>query len=77
MVMACPRRPGPFVIAFAEGKTEQALFEASVSVIVGAGDNTWFWRDRWLGGQSIASMAPELLLEVNQGSYSVPRDAAQ
>jgi hypothetical protein len=36
-------------------KVEQALFEASASVIVGSGVDTWFWRDKWPDGQSIMS----------------------
>jgi hypothetical protein len=54
-----------------QSKIEQALLEASVMVAVGASDNTWFWHDRWLDGQSIASLAPELLLAVDRWAIKV------
>jgi hypothetical protein len=45
---------------------EQALFEASVTVAVGSGESTLFWRDKWLDGQCMSSLAPDLLLVVNK-----------
>jgi hypothetical protein len=44
----------------------QALFEASVTVAVGSGESTLFWRDKWLDGQCMSSLAPDLLLLVNK-----------
>jgi hypothetical protein len=52
-------------------KIEQALFEASTSVVVGFGKDTWFWRDKWIEGQSIASLAPDLLVAVHRRALRV------
>uniref|UniRef100_A0A0A9CG90 Uncharacterized protein n=1 Tax=Arundo donax TaxID=35708 RepID=A0A0A9CG90_ARUDO len=39
-----------------------ALFAASVTVQVGNGRSGLFWKDRWINGQSIESLAPNLFL---------------
>jgi hypothetical protein len=38
----------------------QAMFAASTYSIVGDGQTTKFWDDRWLNGQSILEIAPQL-----------------
>lgn len=38
-----------------------ALFDASTTVEVGNGRRALFWRDAWLDGKSIRSLAPDLL----------------
>jgi hypothetical protein len=38
----------------------RALFDMATKVIVGNGENTKFWTDRWLHGQRVADMAPNL-----------------
>jgi hypothetical protein len=55
---------------------EQALFKASVSVTVGSGESTWFWREKWLNGQCMSSLAPDLLLAVDKRDVKV-RTVAQ
>ncbi|WVZ92630.1 LOW QUALITY PROTEIN: hypothetical protein U9M48_038679, partial [Paspalum notatum var. saurae] len=37
-----------------------AMFHISISSIVGDGSNTFFWRDKWLHGKSLADLAPSL-----------------
>jgi hypothetical protein len=39
----------------------QALFSASVTVTVGNGERTLFWADNWIGGTSVAQIAPNLI----------------
>lgn len=39
----------------------QAFFAASITCNVGNGDNTYFWTDKWLDGQSIGQIAPWVL----------------
>jgi hypothetical protein len=38
----------------------RALFDMATKVIVGNGENTKFWTDRWLHGKRVADMAPNL-----------------
>ncbi|KAG2648901.1 hypothetical protein PVAP13_1NG072050 [Panicum virgatum] len=42
------------------GLEVQALFDASVTVQVGNGERTLFWRDNWINGSSVFRMAPYL-----------------
>lgn len=49
-----------------EFETEvKAMFDASVEVQPGNGTQTYFWTDKWLQGQSIQSLAPDLCRMVN------------
>jgi hypothetical protein len=57
-------------------KVECAIFEASTSVVVGNGTETWFWRDKWLDGLSIKSIAPDLFAAVDKKVVQV-RTVAQ
>uniref|UniRef100_A0A0A9H1T8 Reverse transcriptase zinc-binding domain-containing protein n=1 Tax=Arundo donax TaxID=35708 RepID=A0A0A9H1T8_ARUDO len=41
-----------------------ALFEASTSVQLGDGQSCLFWKDKWIDGRSIESLAPNLILIV-------------
>ena len=38
----------------------RAFFEASISVIIGNGRRTLFWRDRWVDGLTLSDLAPTL-----------------
>jgi hypothetical protein len=58
------------------GKVERAMFDASTSVAMGCGSMTWFWRDKWLDGCSIASLAPDLMPTVDKQASRV-RTVAQ
>jgi hypothetical protein len=42
-------------------KLVQAMFHASVTIIVGDGAKTLFWSDRWIDGCSFAQLAPDLV----------------
>jgi hypothetical protein len=39
---------------------ELDVFAASTAMVVGNGEATLFWKDRWLDGKSIKEMAPEV-----------------
>ncbi|WVZ63805.1 hypothetical protein U9M48_013410 [Paspalum notatum var. saurae] len=39
----------------------KALFEMAVEMVVGNGENTKFWTDKWLHGRRLADIAPNLL----------------
>jgi hypothetical protein len=39
----------------------RAMFDASVHVQIGNGAHALFWVDKWLDGQSVADVAPELI----------------
>jgi hypothetical protein len=41
-------------------KVELDAFAASTTMVVGNGESTLFWEDRWLDGMSIEEMAPEV-----------------
>jgi hypothetical protein len=41
-------------------KVELDAFAASTSMLVGNGESSLFWEDRWLDGRSIKEMAPEI-----------------
>lgn len=41
--------------------TVSAMFAISVTTLVGDGKSTLFWTDRWLHGQSISDLAPDLM----------------
>jgi hypothetical protein len=47
------------------------MFQASTSVVVGSGTESWFWRDNWIDGRSIAALAPDLLTAVNRRAIKV------
>jgi hypothetical protein len=42
-------------------KQAKAFYEMAVEVTVGNGENTKFWKDKWLQGKSVADLAPNLL----------------
>jgi len=47
------------------------LFAIAIVMLVGDGTNTKFWIDRWLHGQSISDLAPNLIKLTNgQGTLS-------
>ena len=48
-----------------------ALFAITIVMLAGDGTNTKFWIDRWLHGQSISDLAPNLIkLTSGQGTLS-------
>jgi hypothetical protein len=47
-------------------RTLEAMFEASVVVQVSDGRSTLFWRDKWIHGQSVFQIAPNLLSAVTR-----------
>jgi hypothetical protein len=47
-------------------RTLEAMFEASVAVQVNDGRSTLFWRDKWIHGQSVFQIAPNLLSAVSR-----------
>ncbi|WVZ55719.1 hypothetical protein U9M48_006344 [Paspalum notatum var. saurae] len=42
----------------------QALFDAAIEISIGDGENVLFWTDRWLQGNSVAELAPNLALAI-------------
>jgi hypothetical protein len=52
-------------------KVELAMFEASTSLVVGSGLRIWFWRDKWVDGRSIKSLAPDLMSAVDKRAIRV------
>jgi hypothetical protein len=51
-------------------RTLEAMFEASVAVQVNDGRSTLFWRDKWIHGQSVFQIAPNLLSAVSRRTHS-------
>jgi len=47
-------------------RNAQALFAAAIQVAVGSGEDTLFWTDRWLQGNSLAELAPNLVLAISK-----------
>ncbi|WVZ76358.1 hypothetical protein U9M48_024338 [Paspalum notatum var. saurae] len=47
-------------------RNAQALFAAAIQVAVGSGKDTLFWTDRWLQGNSLAELAPNLVLAISK-----------
>jgi hypothetical protein len=41
-------------------KEERHIFDASSFMMLGDGSSALFWEDRWLDGQSIKNIAPDL-----------------
>jgi hypothetical protein len=41
-------------------KEERQIFDASSFMMLGDGSSALFWEDRWLDGQSIKNIAPDL-----------------
>jgi hypothetical protein len=52
-------------------KAELTMFEASTSIVVGCVSITWFWRDKWMDGHSIESLAPVLISTVDKWAIRV------
>ncbi|WVZ89347.1 hypothetical protein U9M48_035768 [Paspalum notatum var. saurae] len=44
----------------------QALFAAAIQINLGDGEDVLFWTDRWLFGNSVAELAPSLVLAVSK-----------
>jgi hypothetical protein len=40
------------------------MFQASTFFVPGDGESILFWSDQWIGGRSVASLAPDLLFVV-------------
>nr|XP_020148906.1 uncharacterized protein LOC109734088 [Aegilops tauschii subsp. strangulata] len=55
------------------GADDVACFHAAITIHLGNGRKTSFWHDRWLFGQSPASMAPDLLPVCTRKNISVQR----
>lgn len=58
-----PDRPGAG-LTVPTNNTLLAMFNASVAVEVNDGRSVLFWRDKWLDGQSLEQIAPNLLATV-------------
>jgi len=54
----------PFKYRFAP--QQKAFFSLAIISEVGNGKNTLFWTDRWLHGQSVAQLAPNLFRTVSK-----------
>jgi hypothetical protein len=56
-----------------------AMFDASVCVQIGNGALALFWVDKWLDGQSVADVAPELIpvIRKRRCQSTIVRDALQ
>lgn len=48
-----------------QDKTTQALFRAATTSVLGDGESTQFWEDRWLEGQALRHQAPALYAATN------------
>ncbi|KAM0883521.1 hypothetical protein ACQ4PT_031574 [Festuca glaucescens] len=55
---------------FAVCPSATAMFRASVVITVGAGESILFWEDPWIGGLSVAVVAPAVLRLVKPGVVS-------
>jgi hypothetical protein len=44
----------------------QSLFSMAMGTVIGDGNSTLFWSDRWLAGQRVEDLAPELTLMVSK-----------
>jgi len=53
-----------------------AMFDASVSVILGDGSSARFWTDRWLPQGSIAVIAPHLFRAVRKRCHALSKGRA-
>ncbi|WVZ93818.1 LOW QUALITY PROTEIN: hypothetical protein U9M48_039773 [Paspalum notatum var. saurae] len=47
-------------------RAAQALFDAAIQINIGDGEDVLFWTDRWLQGNSVAELAPNLVLAVSK-----------
>ncbi|WVZ82995.1 hypothetical protein U9M48_030188 [Paspalum notatum var. saurae] len=47
-------------------RSAQALFAAAIQINIGDGEEVPFWTDRWLHGNSVAELAPNLVLAVSK-----------
>lgn len=51
-------------LCWSANKTEQDLFQNSISVRLGNSEDYLFWSDKWLDGRSIPSLAPSLVASI-------------
>ena len=58
---------------------ERAFFFASTSMVLGDGRRALFWEDRWINGQSISEIAPQLfaLIPKRRGKIRTVADGLQ
>ena len=47
------------------------MFNASLSVVVGDGLNSFFWTDKWIQGRSVSDLAPALLNAVRPRTHKM------
>ena len=45
-------------------RNAKALFDVAVNALVGNGEKTLFWTDRWVGGHTLVEIAPNLFRTV-------------
>jgi hypothetical protein len=64
-----PRRPWQ-ELPMLDDKDAEVAFNSLVSITVGDGANTLFWRDRWLRGSSVGDIAPLVCAMVSNARAS-------
>ncbi|WVZ69729.1 hypothetical protein U9M48_018468 [Paspalum notatum var. saurae] len=47
-------------------RSAQALFAAAIQIIIGDGEEVLFWTDKWLHGNLVAELAPNLVMAVSK-----------
>lgn len=51
-------------LQYIASQAEKELFQSSISIRLGNGEDCLFWSDKWLDGQSISSLAPSIVNSV-------------